>query len=61
MLARAYGAQGELVEETSQFAPAFERAAAAGKTALIEVRIDPQTITPNTTLEALREQELKGR
>ena len=30
-LARAYGAHGELVEETAEFAPAFERALAAGK------------------------------
>ena len=59
LLARAYGLYGELVEETSQFAPAFERAAAAGKPALIELRIDPQAITPNTTLDALREQALK--
>jgi acetolactate synthase-1/2/3 large subunit len=59
MLARAYGAHGELVEETSQFASAFERAAGAGKPALIELRIDPQAITPNITLDALREQALK--
>jgi acetolactate synthase I/II/III large subunit len=59
LLARAYGAHGELVEDTSQFAAAFERAASAGKPALIELRIDPQAITPNTTLDALREQALK--
>jgi len=62
-LARAYGAHGELVEETSQFAAAFERAldatGASGKSALIELRIDPQAITPNTTLDVLREQALK--
>ena len=62
-LARAYGAHGELVEETSQFAAAFERAAnatgASGKSALIELRIDPQAITPNTTLDALRAQALQ--
>jgi len=45
-LARAYGAHGETVEETRQFAPAFERAAAAGKPSLIEVRIDPQRLRP---------------
>ncbi len=64
LLARAYGAHGELVEETAQFAAAFERALAAiaaGKPALIELRIDPQAITPNTTLDALREQALKKR
>jgi acetolactate synthase-1/2/3 large subunit len=61
LLARPSGAHGELVEDTSQFAAAFERAAAAGKPALIELRIDPQAITPNTTLDALREQALKRR
>jgi len=63
-LARAYGAHGELVEETAQFAPAFERAVktaeAAGKPALIHVRIDPQAITTSTTLDAIRARSLKG-
>ena len=34
-------------------------AEASGKPALIELRIDPQAITPNTTLDALRQQALK--
>ena len=59
-LARAYGAHGELVEETAQFAPAFERALAAGKPALIELRIDPQAITTATTLDAIRKSAQKG-
>src|SRR6267378_53986 len=63
-LARAYGAYGATVEETSQFAPAFERAAretaSSGKPALIEVRIDPQAITTSTTLDAIRARALKG-
>jgi len=62
-LARAYGAYGETVEETRQFAPAFERAVsesgAARKPALIEVRIDPQAITTSTTLDAIRGRALK--
>ncbi|MGE0355897.1 MAG: thiamine pyrophosphate-binding protein [Burkholderiales bacterium] len=52
--ARAFGAAGEIVEETAQFGPAFERCVASGKPAVIEVRIDPQAITPNTTLDAIR-------
>ena len=52
--ARSFGAAGEIVEETAQFGPAFERCAASGKPAVIEVRIDPQAITPNTTLDAIR-------
>jgi len=45
-LARAFGAHGELVERTEDFAAAFERAQASGKPALIELRTDPQQITP---------------
>ena len=52
--ARAFGGHGEVVEETVQFAPAFERARASGKPAIIEIRIDPEAITPSTTLSALR-------
>jgi len=52
--ARSFGAVGEIVEDTAQFGPAMERCLAAKKPALIEVRIDPQAITPNTTLDALR-------
>ena len=52
--ARAFGAHGELVENTAEFAPAFERAKNAGKPALIEIRIDPEAISPNTTLQAIR-------
>jgi len=54
--ARSFGAVGEIVEDTAQFAPAMERALATKKPAVIEVRIDPQAITPNTTLDALRNQ-----
>jgi len=52
--ARSFGAAGEIVEDTAQFAPAMERALASGKPAVIEVRIDPQAITPNTTLDKIR-------
>ena len=52
--ARSFGALGEIVEDTAQFAPAYERIVAAGKPGVIEVRIDPQAITPNTTLDKIR-------
>ncbi len=53
--ARAFGASGEVVSNTVEFAPAFERAMKAGRPALIEIRIDPEAISPNTTLRAIRE------
>jgi acetolactate synthase-1/2/3 large subunit len=58
--ARAFGGHGETVEKTEDFAPAYERAAASGKPALIELRIDPDAITPSTTLSAVREKALKS-
>jgi acetolactate synthase-1/2/3 large subunit len=62
--ARAFGGHGELVETTAQFAPAFERARASGKPALIELSIDAEAITTSTTLSAIRDkalERLKGR
>ena len=59
--ARAFGGHGETVERTADFAAAFERAVASNKPALIEVKIDPDAITPATTLSAIREKSLKSR
>ena len=53
-LARADGAHGETVTETAQFAAALERSLAAGKPSVIEVVIDPNAITTQTTIERLR-------
>jgi len=60
-LARAYGAHGELVEQTADFAPAFERAAKAGKPALIEIRLSVEVITPRQTLSQIRASALAAR
>jgi len=50
----AFGGHGERVEKTEEFAPAFERAVASGKPAIIHCLIDPETITPTTTIAKLR-------
>jgi acetolactate synthase-1/2/3 large subunit len=55
-LARAYGATGETVVRTGEFAPAFARARAAAGPALIHVKVDPQALTMTTTLDGLRAQ-----
>jgi acetolactate synthase-1/2/3 large subunit len=52
--ARAFGGHGETVERTADFAPAFQRAVASGKPAILELRIDPEAITPSATLSGLR-------
>jgi len=59
--ARAFGAHGETVARTEDFAPAYQRAAASGKPAIIELRIDPEAITPATTLSAIREKALRSK
>ena len=53
-LARAYGGHGETVATTEEFAPAFERALASGKPALIEVKMDREAITTSATLSEIR-------
>ncbi|MCC6223422.1 MAG: thiamine pyrophosphate-binding protein [Thermoleophilia bacterium] len=52
--ARSFGAAGEVVERTADFAGAFERALAAGGPALLELRVDPEAITPKATLSQIR-------
>ncbi|MBB6464507.1 acetolactate synthase-1/2/3 large subunit [Aminobacter lissarensis] len=54
-LARAYGGHGETVRETDEFAPAFERARASGKPSIIEIKLDPEAITPTRTLSDIRD------
>ena len=58
-LARAYGAHGEVVERTDQFAAAFEAAVKSGKPAVIELRLDPEAITPMATLSGIRKAALE--
>lgn len=58
--AQAFGGHGERVETSEQFGPAFERAVASGKPAILHCLIDPQTITPSTTLDKIRDASLKA-
>ncbi|MBU0737301.1 MAG: thiamine pyrophosphate-binding protein [Alphaproteobacteria bacterium] len=53
-LAKAYGGHGETVEKTEDFAPAFLRARASGKPSIIEIKLDPEAITPTRTLTQIR-------
>src|SRR5436190_727933 len=55
-LARAYGAAGETVTRTEEFAPALERALAARRPALLHLLVDRQAITMNATIDDLRRQ-----
>jgi len=53
-LAQAFGLHGEVVTQTADFAAAFTRAEASGKPALIEIRIDPEALTPKMSLSQIR-------
>ena len=57
-LARAFGAHGALVERTEEFGAALDEALACGRPALIELRIDPEALTPRQTLTEIRESAL---
>jgi acetolactate synthase-1/2/3 large subunit len=52
-LGRDFGGFGERVERTEDFAPAFERALASGKPAILHCIVDPQALTPNSTLDEI--------
>ena len=56
--ARAFGGFGATVEKTEEFAGAFEAARASGLPAVLELRLDPEAITPRQTLSEIRAQAL---
>ena len=53
-LAQSCGAHGERVNATAEFPAALERALSSGKTAVIELKLDPEAISPNQTITNLR-------
>ena len=57
-LAEAYGAFGITVERSEDFPAAFEAAKAAGRPALIELKVDPEALTPMRSLSEIREDAL---
>jgi len=60
-LAESYGAHGERVERTADFAAALERALGAGRPALLHLVVDPEAITPSQTLTEIRDQARAAR
>jgi acetolactate synthase-1/2/3 large subunit len=53
-MARSFGARGVTVTETGEFEAAFADALSSGRPAVIALKLDPDAITPGTTLEAFR-------
>jgi acetolactate synthase-1/2/3 large subunit len=60
-LARAYGAEGAVVERTADFAAIFARARAAGGPFIIELRVDPEALTIRQSLSEIRAQAIASR
>ena len=56
--AQSFGAFGEIVERSEDFAAALDRALAADTVAVLELRTDPEAINTRTTLTAIREAAL---
>jgi acetolactate synthase-1/2/3 large subunit len=52
--ARAFGAHGLVVERSEDVPRALDEALRCGRPALVELRVDPQAITPRGTLDAIR-------
>jgi acetolactate synthase-1/2/3 large subunit len=59
--AKAFGGFGIKVEATADFPAAFKAAEASGRPAIIHLKIDPQAITPMTTLEKIRAKALAAK
>lgn len=58
--ARAFGGEGFTVRTTAEASPALDAALACGKPAIVHLLIDPEAITPATTLTAIRAKALVG-
>jgi acetolactate synthase I/II/III large subunit len=56
--ARAFGGFGVSVERTEDFPAAFKAAQASGKPAIVRLAIDPEAITPTTTIAKIRAKSL---
>ena len=51
--AQAFGAQGKIVDRTEDFPAAFEEALTAETPFLLELRVDPDVITPSARLSEI--------
>jgi acetolactate synthase I/II/III large subunit len=54
--ARSFGGEGTTVEATADFAPALQAALRSLKPSIIELKIDPEALSPRKTLTDIREQ-----
>ena len=57
-LAEAYGLHGETVRTTDEFAPAFERCVAAGRSSLIDLEVSPDAGSTSRSISQIRDAAL---
>jgi acetolactate synthase I/II/III large subunit len=53
-IAKAYGFHGERVSTTAEFVPAFQRAKVSAQGAIVEIMIDPEDISPFSSIAKIR-------
>jgi acetolactate synthase-1/2/3 large subunit len=59
--ARAFGGFGATIEKTEDFPAAFKAAQESGQPAILHLKVDPQAISPTTTLDAIRAKSMAAR
>jgi acetolactate synthase I/II/III large subunit len=57
--AASFGAEGYSIAATHEFAPAFRKALGSGKPSVIELKLDPEALSPRKTLTEIRESAQK--
>ena len=58
--AQAFGGFGVKVEKTADFPAAFAAAQKSGKPSIIQLKVDPEALTPGMSLSQIREKSLAG-
>ncbi len=58
--AQAFGGFGVKVEKTADFPEAFAAARKSGKPSIIQLKVDPEALTPGLSLTQIREKALAG-
>jgi acetolactate synthase-1/2/3 large subunit len=59
--ARAFGGFGAIVEKTEEFPAAFRAAQTSGLPSILELRLDPEAITPRQSISEIRAEALRKR
>jgi acetolactate synthase-1/2/3 large subunit len=58
--AKSFGAEGFTVTTTAEFTPALKAALVAGRPVLIDLKLDPEALSPSQTLTQLRERRSRA-